>query len=68
MNGSESSNKKTKEVNKGGGVLGVADAAPKEQGKGVEAGGVYETPGPVTTKPTTDPVSLLECQPRPRRN
>ena len=52
MSGSESSTKKTKETNKGGGVLGVTDAVPIKQGKGVEAGGVYETPRPATTKPT----------------
>ena len=68
MSGIESSNKKTKETTKGGGVvLGVADAAPIEQGKGVEKGGVYETPGPSTTKPTIEPVNPLECQPKAQK-
>ena len=67
MNGSESSTKKTKEGNKGGGVLGVTDAVPIEQGKGVEAGGVYETPRPATTKPTIEPVNPLECQPKAQK-
>ena len=40
MSGSASSIKKT--GIKGGGVLGVADAAPIEQGERVETGGVYE--------------------------
>ena len=64
MSGSESFNKKTEETNKGGGVLGVTDAVPIEQGKGVEAGGVYETPRPATTKPTIGPVNPSECQPK----